>query len=172
MGKAIIMTIITRINVLVVTVLILALSVLATSDLTNVYAADGANLDSEEQAFIGLLNDYRHANGLGDISIDNTLEQATRWMAQDMGDKNYFSHTDSLGRDPFMRMADFGSDRDYEGEDLAAGRGSAGEALSMWQNSPAHNEQLLVGQYTKIGISRYFKAGSTYGWYWALDLSN
>src|SRR5881409_1274494 len=67
-----------------------------------------STLDPEEQAFFGLINDYRAQNGLGPLSIDPSLQDAAEWMSADLGANNYFSHTDSLGRGAFVRMCSFG----------------------------------------------------------------
>src|SRR3989304_5879457 len=58
-------------------------------------------MDAEETAFLGLINQYRAQNGLGALSESNTLTEGSRWMSADLVANNYFSHTDSLGRDPF-----------------------------------------------------------------------
>src|SRR5436189_303591 len=85
-------------------------------------ATPAVALDGEEQAFLGLINQYRAQNGLGGLSLDGQLNDASKWMSQDMCAKNYFSHTDSLGRDPFARMAAFGySYNTWKGEKLRAG---------------------------------------------------
>ncbi|HEX2910220.1 MAG TPA: CAP domain-containing protein [Chloroflexia bacterium] len=126
-------------------------------------------LDNEEQSFIGLINDYRHAHGLGSLTIQPLLVQTARWMVHDMGVKNYFSHTDSMGRDPFKRMNDFGFNGSWMGENLAAGRGTAAEVLEQWKNSPGHNALMLKPEFKLMGIARYNQPGSTYGWYWALE---
>ena len=60
--------------------------------------AQTINLDSEEQAFLGLINDYRAQNGLGALRVSPKLTQASKWMSADMVANNYFSHTDALGR--------------------------------------------------------------------------
>ncbi len=59
-----------------------------------------AALDAQEQAFLSLINSYRTQNGLGALSLNTELNNAADWMSGDMAAKNYFSHTDSLGRDP------------------------------------------------------------------------
>mgnify|MGYP001032325453 CR=1 FL=1 len=136
-------------------------------------SAEQANpLDSEEQSFIQLINDYRKANGLGELVYQPQMEDAAKWMSQDMAEKNYFSHTDSLGRNPFDRMADFGYEGGWMGENLAAGRDLAQDAFNQFKNSPGHNANMLKAPYTKIGVSRYFVADSTYGWYWTVDFSD
>src|SRR5512132_1187002 len=57
-------------------------------------------LSTEEQAFLTLINNYRQQNGLGTLTVDTKLQDASEWMSVDMGVNAYFSHTDSLGRDP------------------------------------------------------------------------
>ncbi|HWQ36227.1 MAG TPA: CAP domain-containing protein, partial [Blastocatellia bacterium] len=65
-------------------------------------------LDSEEQAFVTLINDYRAQNGLAPLQVSIALTNAAKWMSQDMAQKNYFDHNDSLGRTPYQRMVAFG----------------------------------------------------------------
>lgn len=125
-------------------------------------------LDSEEQAFLGMINSYRASNGLGALTISTNLNRGAAWMAQDLADNNYFSHTDSLGRSPYARAIDCGYPSGA-GENLAAGTSwnSASAAMSAWQASPGHNANMLGQYYQQIGIARYYKAGSQYTWYWA-----
>lgn len=125
------------------------------------------SLDSEEQAFLGLINNYRAQNGLGALTISTNLNRAAAWMVEDLGANNYFSHTDSLGRSPYARAVDCGYPSGA-GENLAAGGAadSAAAALQMWQASAGHNANMLGGYYQQIGIARHYSANSTYGWYW------
>ncbi len=127
-------------------------------------------LDGEEQAFLGLINQYRAANGLGALSLDGQLNSAALWMSQDMAANNYFSHTDSLGRDPFTRMAAFGyTYNTWKGENLAAGTEGAQASFDIWKSSPGHNANMLNGNFTVIGIGRAYNAASGFGWYWTTD---
>jgi uncharacterized protein YkwD len=127
-------------------------------------------LTADEQAFANLINSYRQANGLGTLSIDPSLEDAARWMSQDMGAKNYFSHTDSLGRDPFQRMVAFGYNYNtWEGENIAAGYSTAQAVFDAWKASAGHNANMLNPNYKVMGIAMVYTAGSSYGWYWTND---
>jgi len=129
-----------------------------------------AALDGEEQAFLGMINSYRAQNGLGPLSLNDQLNTASKWMSQDMGAHNYFSHTDSQGRDPFARMAAFGYNYNtWRGENLAAGTDSAQAAFDMWRNSAGHNANMLNGNFTVIGIGRAYTPSSGFGWYWTTD---
>jgi uncharacterized protein YkwD len=131
-------------------------------------------LDTEEQAFLTLINNYRQQNGRGALTVDTKLQDASEWMSIDLGVRvdRLFSHTDSLGRDPFVRMSAFGYNYNtWKGENLAAGPGasSAQTAFDLWRNSPGHNSNMLGSNYTAIGIARRHTAGSPLGWYWTTD---
>jgi len=131
-------------------------------------------LSGEEQALLEYVNGYRIENGLNPLTISPTLTEAARWMSQDMADSDYFSHTDSLGRNPFQRMAASGYDCEayntWCGENLAAGVAAGSETFELWRNSPGHNGNMLNPNYVVAGISAAFNQDSTYGWYWTLDL--
>jgi len=154
---------------LFLTFILLALAALAATAVGMPRAAEAAQ-DGEEQAFLTLINNYRTQNGLGTLSLNTQLTSASDWMSNDMGANNYFSHTDSLGRDPFQRMAAFGYDYNtWKGENLAAGVDTAQSAFNMWKGSPGHNANMLNPNFKVIGIARVYTAGSTYGWYWTND---
>jgi uncharacterized protein YkwD len=127
-------------------------------------------LDSEEQQFVTLINNYRAQNGLGPLAIDWELQASADWMSDDLGRNAYFSHTDSLNRDPWTRMCDFGyCYNTYKGENIAGGFTTAQAAFTAWQNSPGHNANMLGSHYTVMGIARVYTAGSPYSWYWTND---
>lgn len=127
-------------------------------------------LDNEEAAFLGIINDYRAQNGLGPLTIDSSLNSVARWMADDLAANDYFSHTDSLGRDPFTRMDQQGyAVNTYRGENLVAGTMEASESFRMWRDSEGHRANMLGSNYTVIGIARAYNASSTFGWYWATE---
>lgn len=139
--------------------------------LTNCTISDAeVALDAEEQAFLGIINNYRAQYGLGPLTISTNLNRAAAWMARDMGQKAYFSHTDSLGRSPSDRAQNCGYPGGA-GENIAAGtvKDTAQEAFEMWRDCPGHNENMLNRNYRTIGIARAHVAGSPYGWYWVTN---
>lgn len=135
--------------------------------LTNCEVTHDGN-DSEELAFLTLINNYRSQSGLGALTISTNLNRGSAWMTEDLATNNYFAHTDSLGRSAYQRAIDCGYPSGA-GENLAAGGAwsSAQAAFNAWQNSPGHNANMLGQYYKQIGIARYYQAGSQYGWYWA-----
>lgn len=124
--------------------------------------------DSEEMAFLGLINTYRQENSLTALTISTNLNRGSAWMTEDLATNNYFGHIDSLGRSPYQRAIDCGYPSGA-GENLAAGSNwdTAAAAMAAWKASPGHNANMLTSSYSQIGIARFYKAGSQYGWYWA-----
>ncbi len=127
-------------------------------------------LDAEEAAFCRSVNAYRAQNGLPALRVSTSLANAATWHTNDMAQKNYFSHTDSLGRDPFKRMTAFGYGYSTsKGENIAAGNATAAGTFAQWKASAGHNKNMLSSSYKVIGISRSYSATSTYKWYWNTD---
>ncbi len=146
------------------------IAALAVAALVAVDTRAAKALDSEEQTFLSIINDYRSAQGLGTLALDPQLNEVALWMANDLASNNYFSHTDSLGRDPFTRMDQMGYVYNtWRGENLVAGTEGAQASFEMWTGSPGHNDNMLGEHYTVIGIARKFNEGSDFGWYWATE---
>jgi len=138
--------------------------------------------DSEEWAFLNIINNFRAQNGLGPLQVSVALQNSSTWMSGDMAAKNYFSHTDSLGRDPFTRMSAFGYSGGARGENIAAGNSDAQNTFNQWLNACdpdssgsctfAHRNNMLGSSYRVIGIARANNPGATYRWYWTTDFGS
>jgi uncharacterized protein YkwD len=136
-------------------------------------------LDSQQSAFLTLINNYRAQNGVGPLQVSVALQNSSQWMSTDLATKNYFSHTDSLGRDFVTRIQSFGYPYYPIGENIAAGYSDAQSTFTQWQNACdpdssgnctyAHRVNMLNGSFKVMGIGRANAPGSTYGWYWATD---
>src|SRR5437879_4593442 len=98
--------------------------------LTNCNVADLA-IDGEEQGFLDLINAYRAQNSAGALTMSVNLNRAASWMAMDMATKNYFSHTDSLGRTFDVRISNCGGVP--SAENIAAGVQTAQDAFNTWR---------------------------------------
>jgi uncharacterized protein YkwD len=150
-------------------VALLAMQASNAGAITNCSVAD-QSIDAEEIAFVTLMNDYRVQKGLQPLSISKNLNRAASWMAADMAGKNYFSHTDSLGRAPQPRITDCGYPGNG-GENIAAGttRSTGSSVFVAWVASVGHNENLLNAIYVQVGVARAYNASSAYGWYWVAN---
>ena len=128
-----------------------------------------ATMDSEESAFLTLINNYRTQNGLVALKSSYMLTRASAWKSKDLATNNYFAH-DDLTRTWAQRIRDCGYGfNTWLGENIAAGYTTAQAVFDGWKASPGHNANMLGTNYTTIGIGRYFVQGSTYGWYWTTD---
>jgi len=152
--------------------LILACAIAALSDIGTATSTPAAIivLDAEEQKFLDLVNAYRAGLGLPTLAPDPQLQAASGWMSEDMAANDYFSHYDSLGRDPFQRMDAFGYTYNvWKGENLAAGTAQAQVAFDLWKASPGHNSNMVNPQFHGIGIARAYGPTTGLGWYWTTD---
>jgi uncharacterized protein YkwD len=165
-----------RLALAVAAVLLICLASSATSPryvraATNCDVTD-LSIDSEEQAFLNLINDYRAAAGAPPLTITQPLNRAATWLSIDMSDKNYFDHTDLLARNAFTRMRQCDVSAWYDAaENIIAGQTTAQQALTTWRESALHNANMLNPGFRSIGIARAFREGSTYGWYWTTTFS-
>jgi uncharacterized protein YkwD len=133
------------------------------------YAQTPPTLDSEEWAFLTLINNYRAQNGAGPLQVSVTLENSSLWMSNDIATHNSVSHTDSQGRDPRTRMNAFGYPYYPWGENIAGGYASAQSVFTAWVNSPEHQQNMVNPAFVVMGIGRAYNSSSTYGWYWTTD---
>ncbi|WP_437534133.1 CAP domain-containing protein [Sorangium sp. So ce726] len=126
-------------------------------------------LDTEEQAFLTIINQYRAQNGLGALSACTSMSRAAQGHSEDMRDQNYFSHTSLDGRTPWTRMCnacyELGCGGTAMAENIAAGNSAAQATFTQWKNSDGHNKNMLGSAYKVIGIGRA-TGGGTYGSYW------
>jgi uncharacterized protein YkwD len=128
-------------------------------------------MDSEEQAFLGLINDYRAQNGLGPLVAVQTAGAAARYHSMDMATYNYVSHTLYDGTTFMQNMINFGYTKfgGAAGENIAGGYSTASSVFSAWKASSGHNLNMLSANFKAIGIGRAYSVTSMYKWYWTTD---
>lgn len=121
-----------------------------------------SGLTADEQKAVDLLNADRAANGLPPLRVNLKLTGLARDYAQDMINRNFFSHYNPEGKSPFDRMRAYGIRYGYAGENLAINSSVAG-AERAFMNSPGHRANILNSHYTQVGIGvRYSPRGSVY----------
>lgn len=120
---------------------------------------------SIEQQVIQLTNQERTKNGLPALTADWELSRVARYKANDMRDKNYFSHTSPTYGDPFTMMKNFGIAYRSAGENIAAGQATPQMVVQAWMNSPGHRANILSRNYTRIGVG--YSKGGTQRYYWS-----
>lgn len=117
---------------------------------------------AEAKKMITLINQARVQNGLGELSLNNSLESSAMVRSKEI--VTLFSHTRPDQTDCFTSIT---LDRYYAaGENIAAGQTTIEEVFDAWMNSPGHRANILSSNFTDIGISLYYDSSSTYGYYW------
>lgn len=146
-------------------------------------ASAAVSYDTEELAFLRLINQHRAAAGRTPLLLSDQLSLTAEQHGLDMGTRDFFSHT-TVSSSRYAAGSEFWQRLEFDGyagagtsgENLAAGVGPAGEVFALWKDSPGHNENMLDPAvqgsritFREIGIARVFVPGSTYGWYWVTD---
>jgi uncharacterized protein YkwD len=131
-------------------------------------------VDQETINAFNLINQYRAENGLTELTPIKSMTDATKWHGNDMIVNNYFSHTDSLGRNSSERMCDFGyiCYPGWKGENIGKGQQTADQIVQGWKDSPGHNSILLGPNYRVIGIYRTSNPNGVFRWYWSADFGD
>lgn len=103
----------------------------------------------------GLLADtniQREENKLSDLTLNAALSQAAQAKANDMINRNYWSHTTPDGKEPWVFIDQTGYQYQAAGENLAYGFTSSSGAVTGWMNSPGHRANILNGRYSEVGF--------------------
>ncbi|MCL6471930.1 MAG: CAP domain-containing protein [Firmicutes bacterium] len=123
----------------------------------------------QQDGLFAEVNTYRQKNGRAVLKRDADLERRAQEFAQDMANRDYFSHTSPDGATFSVRIAG------YEGaaaENIAAGQTSAVAVVQAWSTSQGHNANMLNLNYRAMGVGYAYNAQSTYKHYWVLILGS
>lgn len=135
---------------------------------------------SAEMEILTLLNAYRKEKGLYELAYREDLHQSARYKSLAMLQHDYFSHDNpNFGGKPFDDLLWNQLDLSYNSiaENLAFISTSspfasleAVELFTGWQNSEAHNKQMLTSlhPYVGIGVVRTGRGGPYYKGYQVL----
>lgn len=134
-----------------------------------------ANKDQIEARVLQLVNEARsQARSCGNeslaavppVRLNSRLRSASAAHAEDMALYSYFSHT---GRDGF-HVSERANRTGYTwraiGENIASGQLNADLAVKGWLKSPAHCANLMMPNYTEMGLAFAVNPQSDGGVYW------
>lgn len=111
-----------------------------------------STVSQEASEVIRLVNVERSKNGLAPLKVNAELSKVATVKAQDMIDKNYFSHTSPTYGSPFDMMKKFGINYTAAGENIAYGQKTPAEVMNGWMNSSGHRANILNSNFTEIGV--------------------
>lgn len=122
-----------------------------------------SELSNDEKEVFNLINTQRTNNGLPALKINSEVQRVARIKAQDMVDKNYFSHTSPTYGSPFDMLKSFKVSYNSAGENIAGNSSNSG-AVNAWMNSAGHKANILNSSfnYTGIGVVSSPKYGKIF----------
>jgi uncharacterized protein YkwD len=98
-------------------------------------------------------NQERKNQGLGELVVNERLEQAAQEKLDDMFQKNYWDHNGPNGETAW----NFITAEDYyyqlAGENLARGFNNSEEAVDAWMASESHKANILNNRFSEIGVA-------------------
>jgi uncharacterized protein YkwD len=102
-----------------------------------------------------LVNQDRAANGAAPLAWSGSLARVAQYRAQDMLNRNYFSHYDpASGQLAFAQLLHlWGIPYTAAGENIAwSTNPSMASINTMFMNSPEHRANILNGAYHRLGV--------------------
>lgn len=105
------------------------------------------------QGIIQLTNAERQAVGLPALAWNGALGTSALLKAQDMCNKDYWSHVAPDGATGWLFMAQAGYPYVAAGENLAKNFTTDSGVVSGWMASPTHRANILSGSYAEIGVA-------------------
>jgi len=102
-----------------------------------------------------LVNQDRAANGVAAVAYSASLARVAQYRAQDMLNRNYFSHYDpSTGQLAFVQLLRlWGIAYSTAGENIAWSTNPSMAGINtMFMNSPDHRANILKAAYHRVGI--------------------
>lgn len=122
---------------------------------------------SYPQKVLELVNKERAAQGLGEMTLDDSLCNAAGIRANEI--ITLFSHTRPDGTSCFTVLKELGISYRATGENIASGYRTPEQVMDGWMNSEGHRANILSANFNKLGVG-YIKTGS--GTYWVQLFTN
>lgn len=127
---------------------------------------------SQASEVVNLINEYRTANGLAKLTVNDTLSTAAMHRAAESAYADWNMTAMEGGAKRHIRpnftkastiASEYGIGGNF-GENFGRWQESPSEIIAQWKTSSSHNALLLSGSYTKVGIGVAQDSG--HGYYW------
>lgn len=96
-------------------------------------------------------NEERVKAGLPPVTENPILNASAQAKAQDMADRNYWSHDSPDGVEPWSFIKAQGYNYSFAGENLACGWENSEKVTKGWMASPSHKVNIVKPEYTQVG---------------------
>ncbi len=110
-----------------------------------------ANVTSSE--LLRSLNTERQKNNITAVEYSDKLSAAAYLKAQDMLERQYWSHNAPDGTTPWQWLSRVEYNYAYAGENLAKNFTTVSSTMAAWMGSPAHRKNILDERYTEVGFA-------------------
>ena len=117
-----------------------------------------------------IINRYREDKGLKPLKLHPLLTKAAKAHSSDLASNDRIAHKGSDGSDPWVRVQRTGYKPRLAAENVGAGQMSLAEVFKGWQDSPGHDETLLLPDATHRGIALVHSPSTEYKTFWTLVL--
>jgi uncharacterized protein YkwD len=97
-------------------------------------------------------NEQRQKNGKVALALNSKLNQAAQAKANDMAERDYWSHNTPEGQEPWIFIDQAGYAYKQAGENLAYGFDNSSDTVTGWMNSPSHKANMLDSAYKDVGF--------------------
>ena len=114
------------------------------------YVGNGNDLNY----IVNTINKIRKDNGLEELVSNYNLNTSAREKAEDMVNRDYWSHADPDGNMAWNLIKNAGYNYQKAGENLAKDYDNIG-AIEAWLASPSHLENILSPYFSDIGYGNY-----------------
>lgn len=97
-------------------------------------------------------NERRTAQTQKPLALNAQLTKAAQIKAQDMVERDYWSHNTPEGNAPWEFVNNAGYSYSKAGENLAYGFTDEDDVVGGWMNSPSHRANMLDANYSEVGF--------------------
>ena len=111
-------------------------------------------VDPQIQKFIRWVNARRHNIGCPELKWDDRIAAVALSHTRDMVSRNFFSHTNPDGKDPFNRLEEANLNFSAAAENIASGPKTGKEVYEIWLHNPNHRRNMLDCRFTRHGVGR------------------
>ncbi|MEM5583661.1 CAP domain-containing protein [Roseibium sp. AS2] len=134
---------------------------------------DMARVDGQVDAATAaqMISQYRINNGLLPVKPDPRLTTIAKSQADAMAAAGTVKASLAPSQQLAARMASIGEPKTEAAENVSAGYRTFAEAFSGWRESPKHNQVLLTGDATRLGIATTYASNAKHKVFWSLVMA-
>lgn len=97
-------------------------------------------------------NRHRQSNNAQPLELNQQLSAAAQAKAEDMAQRNYWSHETPEGNQPWIFIDEANYSYIKAGENLAYGFLTSSQTVNGWMNSQSHRENMLDPAFSEVGF--------------------